>query len=89
MSEREIRLQIFSLWKTRLRGNLIAAFQSLKGSYKGGEGSLLTRSQMEKMRAVGIKLLRGRFTLNTRSFLIVKHSITRTASTGTWSSTHH
>lgn len=69
MSEREIRLQIFSLWKTRLRGNLIAAFQSLKGSYKGGEGSLLTRSQMEKTRAVGIKLLRGGLLLIQEVFL--------------------
>lgn len=39
----EKALDLFSLM-TKLRGYLITAFQSLKSSYKGGEGSLFTRS---------------------------------------------
>jgi len=54
-------LGLLSLEKRRLRGDLIAAFQYLKGVYrKDGEG-LFTRA-----RGNGFKLKEGRFSLDIR-----------------------
>ncbi|PKU41561.1 hypothetical protein llap_8136 [Limosa lapponica baueri] len=61
---RELRL--FSLEKRKLRGDIIAAFQYLKGAYrKDGEG-LFTRECSNRMRGNGFKLKEGRFRLDTR-----------------------
>ncbi|GAB0187230.1 hypothetical protein GRJ2_001188300 [Grus japonensis] len=54
-------LGLFSLEKTRLQGELTAAFQYLKGAYrKAGEG-LFTRAWSDRTRGNGLKLKEGRF----------------------------
>ena len=65
-------LGLFSMQKRRLRGDLAAAFQCLKGTYrKAGEG-LLVRECSDRTRSNGFKLKEGRFTLDIRkkSFVI-------------------
>ena len=57
--ERLREFGLFSLEKRRLRGDLIAAFQYLKGAYKKAGEGLWTRGN-------GFKLKEGRFRLNIR-----------------------
>jgi len=59
-------LGLVSLEKRRLWGDLVAAFQYLKGAYKKAGEGLLTRASSDRTRCNGFKLKEGRFTLNIR-----------------------
>ena len=59
-------LGLCSLEKSRLRRELVAAFQYLKGAYRKAEEGLLIRACHNRTRENGFKLEEGRFRLDNR-----------------------
>jgi len=76
--EKRLReLGLFSLVKKRLWGNLIVAFQYLKGAYKKDEDRFFRRACSYRTRSNGFKLSESRFRLDIRkkffTLRVVRH----------------
>jgi len=68
---------LLSLERRRLQGDLVAAFQCLKGSYRKEGDRLFNRAHCDRTRGNGFKLREGRFRVDIRkksfTVTVVRH----------------
>jgi len=64
--ERLRELGLFRLEERRLWGDLLAAFQCLKGAYRKDVENIFNRACCDRTRSNGFKLREGRFRLDIR-----------------------